>query len=69
MIRVGLAQTESSYGGATPPFHPAEAYPELAGLLGPTVRVAESEAGTAYAAVRAALAGVMQAFDRTELQP
>ena len=56
MSRVGLARTEPSYGGVTPPFHSAVAYPELRALFGSEVPL--STTNPAYAAVRGVLAGL-----------
>ncbi len=53
MIRVGLARTEPSYVGLTPPYGPGKALPELVGLLGDAA--AEGPANHVYAAVRGAL--------------
>jgi uncharacterized protein (DUF362 family) len=53
VIRVGLARTEPSYAGLSPPWGPGKAYPELAQLLGESA--AEGPANSAYAGVRAAL--------------
>lgn len=56
MIRVGLARTLGSYGGAAPPFHPQEPYPECQPLFGERISIAPSNPG--YAGVRAALLGL-----------
>jgi uncharacterized protein (DUF362 family) len=62
VIRVGLGRTEPSYAGVAPPFHPADAYPELQTLTGGDAPLAP--ANPAYAAVRAALAGLGLDSDR-----
>jgi uncharacterized protein (DUF362 family) len=52
VIPVGLARCAPHYGAVEPPWHPEEAYPELAPLLGDAGGAAPNPA---YAAVRAAL--------------
>lgn len=55
MIRVGVARTEPGYGGLEPPFHPGQAFPELAALGAPPAGAGPNHV---YAAVRASLFGL-----------
>ena len=53
MIRVGLARTDPTYEGTSPPHGPASPYPELGHLFGPDLEL--SSTNHVYAAVRASL--------------
>ena len=63
MIRVGLAQGQSSYAGLEPPFGPGESYPELAALFDGQAPPTEGPNGV-YASVRAALQALGLDTDR-----
>ena len=70
MIRAGLARTQASYAGLTPPFAPDRAFPELVALYRERLRT--GPANGVYAGVRAALRalGLDEArYDRPDWNP